>query len=132
MAYVALYDETGDERARQVQAGVKRTLGMLPQTYQAMGRSGKFLESAMSLDHAAGANLDERTRQLVAVAVSAANGCGYCVHAHRALALKAGCDDEQVTGAIEIASMMSAFNTFNKAIGLVHDVTPQALGVGVD
>jgi len=62
--------------------------------------------------------------------VSATNGCGYCVHAHRALALKAGCTEEHVTGAVEIAAMMSAYSTFDKATGLTHDITPETLGAG--
>ncbi len=129
MANVVLYTDTADDRARDIQANLKRALGVLPETYQAMGRSGRFLDAVLSLDKAAGANLDEKTRQLLAIAVSAANGCGYCLHAHRAMALKAGCSEQEVTGAIEVAAMMSAYNTFNKAIGLKHDVTPESLGV---
>lgn len=129
MAHVKLYDGDGDDKARQSQERISRSLGFVPQTYQAMGRSGAFLGSMLNLDQAAGANLDESVRQLIAVAVSAANGCSYCLHAHRAMAIKAGASDEQVSGAIEIAAMMSAYNTFNKAIGLEHDVTPQRLGV---
>ncbi|MEM9881882.1 MAG: carboxymuconolactone decarboxylase family protein [Planctomycetota bacterium] len=131
MANVKLYDGDGDEQATKTQGKVRDSMGgLLPETYQAMGRSGAFLDAVLKLDQAAGANLDEPTRQLIAVAVSAANGCGYCLTAHRAIALKAGCTEEQVTAAVEIAAMMSAYNTFNKAAGLTVDVTPEALGVG--
>lgn len=129
MAFIKLYDGGGDDRAAAAQCRLRNTLGFVPETHQAMSRSGPFLEAMLSLDHAAGANLDEKTRQLITIAVSAANGCGYCVHAHRALAIKAGCTDEDVSGAMEIAAMMSAYNTFNKAAGLIHDVTPESLGV---
>ncbi len=129
MAYVKLYDRQGDDRARQAQDRIQRSLGTLPETYQAMGRSGAFLEAVLNLDQTAGANLDEKCRQLIATAVSAANGCSYCLHAHRALALKAGASEAEVTGAIEVSAMMSAYNTFNKAIGLTHDVTPETLEV---
>ncbi len=132
MADVKLYDGTGDEKAVKAQDRVRRSLGALPETYQAMGRSGAFLEVALQLDQAAGANLPETTRQLIMIAVSAANGCGYCLHAHRALALKAGAGEEDVSGALEVAAMMSAYNTFNKSIGLNHDVTPETLGVPVE
>lgn len=132
MADVKLYDGTGDEKAARAQDRVRRSLGALPETYQAMGRSGAFLEAALQLDQAAGANLPETTRQLIMIAVSAANGCGYCLHAHRALALKAGAGEEDVSGALEVAAMISAYNTFNKSIGLNHDVTPETLGVPVE
>jgi AhpD family alkylhydroperoxidase len=129
MANINLYNGDGDERSRTLQVGITKSLGFLPEGYQAMGRSGKFLESVLGMEHAAGSNLDERTRQLLSVAVSAVNGCGYCLHAHRAMALKAGCTEQEVTGALEVAAMMSASNTFFKAAGLTHDVTPEALGV---
>ncbi|MCA9716016.1 MAG: carboxymuconolactone decarboxylase family protein [Myxococcales bacterium] len=126
MAHVKLYDGAGDEKARRTQDNIRRSLGALPATFQAMGRSGAFLQSMLQLEDAAGKNLDEQVRQLIALAVSAANGCSYCLLAHRALALKAGASDEEVSGALEIAAMMSAYNTFNKAIGLEHDITPEA------
>lgn len=129
MAYTKFYDGDGDARSTEVQAGIKRSMGFVPETYRAMGRSGKFIDAIFALDKASGSTLDEKTRQLIAIAVSAANGCGYCLHAHRALALKAGSTEEDVTGALEIAAMMSAYNTFNKALGLNHDVTPEALGI---
>lgn len=127
MANVKLYDGDGDDTAREAQDGIRGALGMLPETYKAMGHNGAFLEAVLQLDKAAGRHLDEKCRQLIAVAVSAANGCGYCLHAHRTLALKAGAGEEEVTGALEIAAMMSAYNTFNKAIGLTHDITPETM-----
>ncbi len=129
MAHVALYNGTGDQQAQEVQADIRRSMGMLPEVHQAMGRSGKFLKSVVMMDQAAGDNLDQRTRHLIAVAVSAANGCSYCLLAHRAVALKLGCTEQEVSGAIEMAAMMSAMNTFNKAIGLTNDITPETLGL---
>lgn len=131
MSTVKLYNRTGDEKAQNAQANIEKGLGFIPETYQAMGRSGAFLNSVLQLDQAAGANLDEKTRQLIMIAVSAANGCGYCVDAHHALGLKAGLTDEEISGAVEIAAMMSAYNTFNKALGLNHDVNASALGLTV-
>lgn len=129
MANTKLYDGSGDARSTEIHAGIKRSMGFVPEAYRAMGRSGKFLDAVLSMDKAAGSNLDEKTRQLITIAVSAANGCGYCLHAHRALALKAGCTEEDISGAVEIAAMMSMYNTFNKALDFNHDITPEALGI---
>ena len=87
-----------------------------------MGRSGEFLDNILKLSDAAGKNLDPKTKELIAIAVSAVNGCQYCVEAHRAMALKAGVKEEEITGALEVAAMMSAYNNFNKAIGLKCDI----------
>lgn len=122
MAIAKLYNKSGDDKAKQVQGNLESALGFLPEVFQAMGRNGDYLEAITTLAEAAGKGLDDKTKELICFAVSAANGCGYCVDAHRALALKAGVTDEELTAALEVASMMTAFNTFNKAIGLNHDI----------
>ena len=123
MASVKLYNKTGDAKAQAVQGELEKAFGALPEVFQAMGRNGDFLEAILNLAEKAGAGLDEKTKELICVAVSAVNGCGYCVDAHRALAIKAGVTDDEITAAIEVAAAMSAFNKFNGAIGLNHDIT---------
>ena len=87
-----------------------------------MGANGDFLERVLSISQAAGKILDPKTKELIAIAVSAANGCEYCVAAHSASARQAGVTDEEITAAIEVAAMMSMYNTFNKAAGLNIDI----------
>jgi len=123
MAYVKLYNKTGDAKAVQIQEKLaKKFGGALPQTFQAMGRSGDFLGSMLQLSEASGKGLDPKTKELIAIAVSAANGCGYCVSAHAAQAKANGVTEEEITAALEVAAMMSAFNAFNKGIGLDVDI----------
>lgn len=122
MAITKLYNKTGDEKAKKIQEGIEKKFGFIPETFQAMGQNGNFLEAIMSLSEAAGKGLDAKTKELIAIAVSAAGGCAYCVDAHRALALQAGVTEEEITAAIEVAAMMSAFNAFNKSINLNHDI----------
>lgn len=122
MASVKLYNKTGDEKAVKIQKDLEKAFGGLPEVFQAMGRNGDFLEAILNLAEKAGAGLDAKTKELICIAVSAVNGCGYCVDAHRALALKAGVSDDEITAAIEVAAAMSAFNKFNGAIGMNHDI----------
>ena len=122
MAITKLYNKTGDEKAKKVQEAIEKKFGFLPEAFQAMGRSGDFLQAMAQLSQSAGTNLDEKTRELIAVAVSAVNACDYCVDAHRAMAIKAGATDDEIVGAMEVATMMSAFNTFLKSIDLNHDI----------
>ena len=122
MAIAKLYNKTGDEKAVKLQEGIEKKFGFLPEVFQAMGRNGAFLQAMLSLSEAAGKGLDPKTKELISVAVSAVMGCGYCVDAHRAMSLKAGATDEEVTAALEMAAMMSAFNNFNKSIGMTHDI----------
>ncbi len=122
MASVKLYNKDGDEKAQKIQANLEKNFGFLPEVFQAMGRSGDFLEAILNLAEKAGKGLDPKTKELISFAVSAANNCGYCVDAHRALALKNGATDEEITATLEIVSMMSAFNKFNASISLNHDI----------
>ena len=123
MAGCKLYDKTGDDKAKEIQKKLEGQFGYLPEVFQAMGRNGAFLETILKLAEVAGKGLDPKTKELICIAVSAVNGCGYCVDAHRAIALKSGITDEEITAAIEVAAAMSAFNKFNGGIDLKHDIT---------
>lgn len=122
MATVKLYNKTGDEKAKKIQENLEKNFGKVPEVFQAMGRSGDFLQAMLNLAEAAGKGLDPKTKELISIAVSAVNGCSYCLDAHRAIALKAGVTEEEITAAIEVAALMSAFNKFNGALDLNHDI----------
>ena len=122
MASVKLYNKTGDAKAQQIQENVEKKFGFVPEVFQAMVRNGDFLGSLMQLSDVAGKGLDPKTKELICIAVSAVNGCEYCLSAHRAIAKGAGATDEEITAAVEVAAAMSAFNNFNKAIGLTIDI----------
>ena len=125
MASVKLYAKTGDEKAKNIQSSIEKKFGRIPEVFQAMGRNGDFLEAVLNTAEAAGKGLDPKTRELIIIAVSAANGCTYCLDAHRSAALQLGVTDEEITAALEVAASISLFNTFNKAIGLNSDLKTQ-------
>ena len=122
MASVKFYDKTGDEKSLKIQQELKKHFGKIPNVFKAMGRNGDFLEAALKLSEAAGNGLDPKTKELIIIAVSAVNGCTYCVDAHRSAALRIGVTDEEITAAIETAATISFFNNFNKAIDLESDL----------
>ena len=112
MAGVKLYNKTGDEKAVRTQEAIEKKFGFIPEVFQAMGRNGDFLQAAMHMADVAGQGLDAKTRELIIIAVSAVNGCAYCLDAHRSAALAAGVTDEEI----------SLYNNFNKAISLNSDL----------
>ena len=122
MASVKMYRGGGDVKSAAIQKKLESAFGFVPEVFQAMGRNGDFLEAALNVAEAAGKGLDARTKELIIIAVSAVNGCRYCLDAHRAAALKAGVTDEEITAAIEVAAAISLYNNFNKAIGLASDL----------
>lgn len=52
--------------------------------------------------------LDERTKQLIAVAVAHTTQCPYCIKGHTRLARRKGATDEQIMEAIWVAAEMRA------------------------
>src|SRR5437660_757549 len=54
--------------------------------------------------------LDPLTREIIALAVSATNGCAYCINSHTAAVRKLGLD---VEGLGEVLAVVGLFNTTN-------------------
>lgn len=52
--------------------------------------------------------LDEKTKQLIAVAVAHVTQCPYCIHSHTEQAMKKGASKEEIIEAVWVASEMKA------------------------
>jgi AhpD family alkylhydroperoxidase len=68
--------------------------------------------------------LDARTREMIALAVSATNGCSYCINSHTAALRKLGVSTETLG---EVMMVVGLFNTTNKLADgyqVVPDVLP--------
>jgi AhpD family alkylhydroperoxidase len=71
--------------------------------------------------------LDPLTKEMIALAVSATNGCRYCVHSHTASARKLGLDDEMLG---EVMAVVGLFNQTNALADAYQvEVDPQILAV---
>jgi AhpD family alkylhydroperoxidase len=57
--------------------------------------------------------LDPLTKEMIAVAVSATNGCAYCVNSHTAAAMAKGMDKEMLG---ELMAVVGMFNTTNRLV----------------
>lgn len=69
--------------------------------------------------------LDQRTKQLIAVAVAHTTQCPYCIKGHTRLARRMGATDEQIMEAIWVAAEMRAGGAYaHSAVSL------DALGYG--
>jgi AhpD family alkylhydroperoxidase len=76
-------------------------------------------------DTMAPGRLDALTKEMIALAVSATNGCEYCVRSHTAAARKLGMDDGTLG---ELMAVVGAFNRTNKlADGYRVEVDPELM-----
>ena len=65
--------------------------------------------------------LDPLTRELIYIAVSAANGCSYCIHSHTAAAKARGMTDAQHMHLLAIVGMAAETNTLVNALQVPVD-----------
>ena len=108
-------------------AAVKKKIGFVPATYRMMAMRPEFLQKVLELDKVAfgkGA-LSPKVKHLIAMGVSAAAGCQYCVNAHEALAQNHGATHEEIAEALQAAATISLYNTYNKATAPEIDIKPK-------
>ena len=117
-ATVRLVDELGASgKVREIFDDIKRTknVDIVPSFWRALATSPDQLDlvwrQLKSLMHPETAgrtsHLDAKTREIIALAVSATNGCRYCVNSHTAALRKQGVDAETLGEVLAIAGLFN-------------------------
>ena len=68
--------------------------------------------------------LDAKTREIIALAVSATNGCPYCVNSHTAALHKLGVDPETLGEVMAIVGLFNMTNALANGYQVEPDVKP--------
>jgi AhpD family alkylhydroperoxidase len=131
MSTVRLVDETtSDPRVRAVFDDIKATkkIDFVPNLWRALATHPEHLELMWTRLKAImrPGKIDLLTKEIVALAVSATNGCDYCINSHTAAVQKLGLDDEALG---EILAVVGLFNSTNKladAYQIEPDILPLA------
>ena len=120
-------------RVAAVFADIRATKGIdfVPNFWRALATNADHLElvwsrlKALMHPEAEGrtGRLDPLTREIIALAVSATNGCAYCVNSHTAAVRKLGLDIEALG---EVLAIVGLFNSTN-AIADGYQVEPDVL-----
>lgn len=115
-ATVKLVDENSSHPVvRAVFDDIKKTknLERVPNIWQALATHPAHLELCWSRVKAImqPGKLDLLTKEIIALAVSATNGCEYCVNSHTAAVKKLGLDNE---GLGEVLAVVGLYNSMNK------------------
>jgi AhpD family alkylhydroperoxidase len=121
-------------RVAEIFADIKRTkqLDRVPNLWRVLATNPVQLEQVWSalkaLMHpeAAGraAALDPQTRELIALVVSATNGCAYCVNSHTTALGKLGLSTEALGEALAIAALFNMTNTLAEGYQIEPDILP--------
>jgi AhpD family alkylhydroperoxidase len=116
VSYVGEAD--ADAEVAAIYAEIRSAFGLpfVPNLFRALAHRPSYLAATwdrVKLVMAPGA-LDRRTKEIVAVAVSATNGCDYCVDAHSAALRRLGMDDAAF---VELMAVVDLFNGLNALLG---------------
>lgn len=131
MSTVKLVDEaTASPHVRAVFEDIKATkkVERVPNIWRALATHPEHLELCWTRLKAImrPGKLDALTKEIIALAVSATNGCDYCINSHTAAVQKLGLDDE---GLGELLAVVGLFNSMNKladAYQVEPDILPEA------
>ena len=108
------YDDASPE-IRRIYDEIMATKGIdfVPNFWKTLGTHPPLLaEVWRSLNRAMQpGRLDQLTKEMIALAVSATNGCTYCIRSHTAAARKLGMDDQMLG---ELMAVVGTFNQTNR------------------
>jgi AhpD family alkylhydroperoxidase len=127
---VPLVDPVPEEAATGVVKAVyddikaSRKLARVPLFWRSLAANPEYLQATW--DRLKGVmaegRIDRRTKEMIAVAVSATNGCDYCVRSHTDALRALGVDDATL---LELMSVVDVFNGTNAvASGLKIEYEP--------
>lgn len=103
---------------KEIYDDIKKTLGLpfVPNLFKVIANRPAYLETTWARYKAImvePGKLDRKTKEVIALAVSATNSCEYCINAHTATLNHMGFDDEAI---IELMAVVDQFNGFNKLL----------------
>ena len=127
-------EEEATGKVAEIYADIKRVKGLdrVPNFWRVLATSPDNLETvwtrlkALMHPESVGraGRLDPLVRELIALAVSATNGCSYCINSHTAAARKLGCDDETLGEALAVAALFNTTNMLADGYQVEPDVLP--------
>lgn len=135
IATVAPVPEDGATgKVAAVYADIRRTKGIdfVPNFWRVLATNPDHLElvwgrlKAIMHPEAAGrtARLDPATREMIALAVSATNGCSYCVNSHTAALRKLGVDSDTLGEVMAVVGLFNSTNALADGYQIEPDVLP--------
>ena len=126
-------EESATGKVAEIYADIRRTKGIdfVPNLWRVLATNADHLELVWSRlksimhPEATGraSKLSPLTREIIALAVSATNGCAYCVNSHTAAVRKLGLDVETLG---EVMAVVGLFNSTN-AIADGYQIEPDVL-----
>jgi AhpD family alkylhydroperoxidase len=131
MATVKLVDEScPDPVVREVFADIRATkkIDRVPNIWRALATHPEHLRLCWTRLKAimAPGKVDMLTKEIIALAVSATNGCDYCINSHTAAVQRLGLDNEGLGEVLAVVGLYNAMNRLADAYQVEPDILPTA------
>ncbi|WP_300588394.1 carboxymuconolactone decarboxylase family protein [Marivita sp.] len=110
----AVFDDIRATRGSDFVNNIWRALAADP---KGLKRTWENVKSLMAVPGA----LDAKTREMIYIAVSVANGCSYCVHSHTAAAKAKGMSEEEHGELMQIVALAASTNHLVTALQVPVD-----------
>lgn len=129
MATVKYVEEAGaSDKIKEIYGEIKKMFGIpfVPNLFKAMANHPAYLETTwlrFKVIMRPG-KLDPRTKQVIALAVSATNNCEYCINAHTAALKGMGLGDQEITELMAVVDLFNGFNKFLDGLRVESDLKP--------
>jgi len=119
-------EEQATGKVKAIYDEIKKTFGVIPSLFKAMAHQPEYLEASwQKLKVVMGpGRLDRKTKEMIAVAVSAANNCEYCVNAHTAALKRLGVTDPEIVELMAVVDLFSGLNKFLDGLRIESDLKP--------
>lgn len=103
-----------------------KQIDFVPNFWRTLATHPPLLEQTWARLKAAMApgRLDVLTKEMIALAVSATNGCAYCVQSHTAAVKKLGLDDEGLGELMAVVAVFNGTNALADGYQIEPDVRP--------
>jgi AhpD family alkylhydroperoxidase len=122
-------EQQASGRVREIFDDIKRTkqIDFVPNFWKTLASYPPLLEQTwLRLKTAmTPGKLDALTKEMIALAVSATNGCEYCINSHTAAVKKLGLDDEGLGELMAVVATFNATNALADGYRIVPDVVPK-------
>lgn len=127
-------DRSATGRVAEIFADIKRTkkIDFVPNLWRTLAINPAQLEvvwnTLKTLMHPEESGrqspLDAKTREIIALAVSATNGCAYCVNSHTTALKKQGVSDETLGEVLAIVGLFNMTNSLADGYQIEPDILP--------
>jgi uncharacterized peroxidase-related enzyme len=131
---VPVAEESATGKVAEIYADIRKTKGLdrVPNFWRVLATNPDHLElvwgrlKAIMHPEACGraAKLSPLTREIIALAVSATNGCSYCINSHTAAVLKLGLDAEALGEVMAVVGLFNSTNAIADGYQIEPDIVP--------